>query len=584
MASINSLMSSSSSSTSSIYGNSNIISGLASGMDTEAMIENAVSGIKNKIASFNQNMVMLEWEQNAYRSIIDKMVSFSEKYLSFTSSTNLLSTAFFDSATKNVISGTYANRLSVSGKTSSDIEILAATKATTATYSGTGLNMSLEAKCAELKAAVGEGAEFNKSALTLTMADLGLIDGEKVQKTDADGNVVQGEDGNPVMVDQTQTMKFTVGEGEDAKTAEITVSSSDTVSSVLQRISKETGIEASYSSTTGKFYLKSKETGKNFTIGDSASTDDLARKLFGAAETTTDTEGNVLNQYTEGTLASMKIKINGQEKEIDPQSSNEFNIDGVKITVKDSFTVADGESGVTFETTTDTDKIVGAIKSMVEDFNTMANEIKDAYTTKPLTQSNGKKYKPLTEEDAKDMSEDAIKKYEEKAKTGLLFADSNLSGLYSELRSAISDVNLEKIGISTAYENGKTTLKIDEDKLRSAVENDLDTVKESLTAEPSGTSRGGMMYNLQKTVDKYAKTTGSQKGILIELAGSEKAPASISKNDYKSKMDRLQEQITRWQDKLSDKVDYYTRQFTALEKLISEMNSQSSALAGMMGY
>lgn len=559
MASINSLMSSSSSSTSSIYGNSNIISGLASGMDTEAMIENAVSGIKNKIASFNQNMVMLEWEQNAYRSIIDKMVSFSEKYLSFTSSTNLLSTAFFDSATKNVISGTYANRLSVSGKTSSDIEILAATKATTATYSGIG------------SFTLPEGTE--KFDVSLTMADLNMVP-----------KAEQVKDGESVMVDQTQTMKFTVGEGEDAKTAEITVSSSDTVSSVLQRISKETGIEASYSSTTGKFYLKSKETGKNFTIGDSASTDDLARKLFGAAETTTDTEGNVLNQYTKGTPASMKIKINGQEKEIDPQSSNEFNIDGVKITVKDSFAVADGESGVTFETTTDTDKIVGAIKSMVEDFNAMANEIKDAYTTKPLTQSNGKKYKPLTEEDAKDMSEDAIKKYEEKAKKGLLFADSDLSGLYSELRAAISDVNLEKIGISTAYENGKTTLKIDEDKLRSAVENDLDTVKESLTAEPSGTSRGGMMYNLQKTVDKYAKTTGSQKGILIELAGSEKAPASISKNDYKSKMDRLQEQITRWQDKLSDKVDYYTRQFTALEKLISEMNSQSSALAGMMGY
>ena len=49
-------------------------------------------------------------------------------------------------------------------------------------------------------------------------------------------------------------------------------------------------------------------------------------------------------------------------------------------------------------------------------------------------------------------------------------------------------------------------------------------------------------------------------------------------------MDRLQEQIDRWQNKLVDKVDYCTRQFTALEKLISEMNSQSSALAGMMGY
>ncbi|MBR3704091.1 MAG: flagellar filament capping protein FliD [Oscillospiraceae bacterium] len=568
MASINSLMSSSTSSTSSIYGNSNVISGLASGLDTEAMIENAVSGIKNKIASFNQNMVMLEWEQSAYRSIIDKMVNFTEKYLSFTSSSNLLSTAFFDSATKNVLHGTYANRLSVSGKTSSDIEILAATKATTATYSGIGLGMSLEAKCAELKAAAGEGAEFNKSALTLTMADLGLIDGEKVQKTDAEGNVVKDEDGNDVMVDQTKTLTVTVGTGENAKTTEITVGASDTVSSVLQRISKESGVEASYSATTGKFYLKGKETGE---AGNFQFSGDLADGLFGASA------------QGVGTDASLKLNINGEEVTKN-QSGNEFNIDGMKITVKDSFAVADGESGVTFETTTDTDKIVNAIKSMVEDFNTMANEIKDAYTTKPLTQSNGKKYKPLTEEDAADMSENEVKKYEEKAKTGLLFADRDLSGLYDELRSAISDIGLEKIGISTAYENGKTTLKIDEDKLRNVVENDLDAVKEAFTAEPSGTSRGGLMYNLQKTAEKYTKTTGSQKGILIELAGSEKAATSLTKNDYKTKMDMLQEQITRWQEKLSDKVDYYTRQFTALEKLISEMNSQSSALYGMMGY
>ena len=41
MASVTSLMNSTSS-TSSLYGNRNVISGLASGMDTEAMIENSV--------------------------------------------------------------------------------------------------------------------------------------------------------------------------------------------------------------------------------------------------------------------------------------------------------------------------------------------------------------------------------------------------------------------------------------------------------------------------------------------------------------------------------------------------------------
>lgn len=559
MASINSLMSTSS--TSSIYGNSNIISGLASGMDTESMIENAVSGIKNKIAGFNQDMTVFEWEQTAYRDLIGKMTDFSNKYMSFSSNTNLLSSAFFDSATKITTTGTYANKLAINGATKSDIEILAATKATTASYSGISEQLK---KKGELD-------------VKRTMAELGLI--SQKQKTGEDGNPVLGEDGKPVMEDQTSVLVMRV----DGKKQEITVSSSDTLESVLNKMSKEMGVDASYSTTTGQFYLKSKESGDagNFTIGGG-----LASKLFGK----TTTEGNT---YKEGTNASLTININGKENKTIEQANNVFDIDGMKITVNDSFEMKDGDTAVTFASQVDADKIVGAIKSFVEDYNNMANAIKDAYTTKPVTTSSGQRYKPLTEEDTKDMSDEAVKRYEEKAKKGLLFADSNLSSMYSELRYAISDrdangdkqLDLEAIGITTAYANGKTTLVLDEDKLRAAVESDLGKVKDALTREPADEKdTGGLMYGLQTTLDKYARTTGATKGILIELAGSEKAPASISSNTYKGKMDRLQEQIDRWQNKLADKVDYYTRQFTALEKLISQMNSQSSALAGMMGY
>jgi len=34
---------------------------------------------------------------------------------------------------------------------------------------------------------------------------------------------------------------------------------------------------------------------------------------------------------------------------------------------------------------------------------------------------------------------------------------------------------------------------------------------------------------------------------------------------------------------MSKQIDYYTRQFSALEQLINTMNNQSSALAGLMG-
>ena len=98
MASISSLTGSSSSS--SIYGtrNSNIISGLASGLDTESMIEGMVQGYQQKITKLEQSRTKLQWQQEAFQSISDKLVEFSRKYMSYTSSTNLLSSSFFNNA------------------------------------------------------------------------------------------------------------------------------------------------------------------------------------------------------------------------------------------------------------------------------------------------------------------------------------------------------------------------------------------------------------------------------------------------------------------------------------------------------
>ena len=67
-------------SSSSIYGTRNVLSGLASGMDTESMIENAVSGYQLKLAQLQQKKTKVEWKQEAYRSMITKMVGFSQKY------------------------------------------------------------------------------------------------------------------------------------------------------------------------------------------------------------------------------------------------------------------------------------------------------------------------------------------------------------------------------------------------------------------------------------------------------------------------------------------------------------------------
>lgn len=295
--------------------------------------------------------------------------------------------------------------------------------------------------------------------------------------------------------------------------------------------------------------------------------------------------------YEAGQDAKITATINGKEMEL-TRSSNSFEIDGMTITVNGTFNVGDADGAkndpVTFTSKADSDTIVNAIKQMVEDYNAILSEVKKAYSDIPLQKTDGSRYEPLTDEDMADMSDTAIENYEEKAKTGILFMDSDLSSLYNELRNVISagsnSAALRSIGINTEYSDGLTTLTLDETALRQALEQDPDSVKNIFTqSKEYGAATDGLMTTLQNITDKYAATTGANKGILIEKAGSKYSPTSALQNDLLDKMNDIDDEISTWQDKMSDKVDYYTNKFTQLEMLINEMNSQSSALASFLG-
>lgn len=815
------------SSTSSIYGNRNVITGLASGMDTESMIENAVSGIKMKIANLNKQSTKLTWKQDAYRSIIDKMVNFTQKYTSYASNTNLSSQSFFNSASKVTTGGENKDRISATGKTSSDIKILGVQKlATSATYRVSGLGGSssenpsitaanaidlnakqrlsnvagsmtikyggarsfdidfgeldiyertedfakaIEDKLGEINVTRSNGEVVKASDMVGVNVNDGKIEfsdkqgaGNKVSISSATGKLKEtlginpsdkpsvintkdkalfsedstvgkylsgkeisitldgkqktiklpeykdGETDSESFVNSIQEQlnkafgdgKITASNAADAGSGELklkletaggstmSISSKvgkplgfksdkdatyvdnskslgdildkgqwenyrksaavgdvreiaatstrdaynvdskghkvakaddgewyriddkgaflydfemngETVGQFSENTAMETvintinnssaGVNLSYSKTTNEFLFTAKDTGS---AGKIEFGEGLAKDLF------------VGGEFKEGTDAVLSMEVNGKTYDGITRSSNSFEVDGLNITLKGTFGTynddgkigdedainAAREKAVTFTSGTDTDKVVDTIKSFVEDYNAMVTEIKDAYTTMPAykNKSSYTKYEPLTEEEAEGMTETAIKNYEEKAKQGILFGDRNLNALYNKLRSnissnAIDGSNLNDIGLSTSYSNGITTLSLDESKLRAALESNPDRVKEAFTKTvDGGASSNGLMANLKTTLDTYAKTTGD-KGILIREAGSPRAPASLNDNALQKQMDRLQTQIDKWTNKYSDKIDYYTSQFSKLEQLIAQMNSQSSALAGLMG-
>ncbi|MBR6678577.1 MAG: flagellar filament capping protein FliD, partial [Oscillospiraceae bacterium] len=286
--------------------------------------------------------------------------------------------------------------------------------------------------------------------------------------------------------------------------------------------------------------------------------------------------------YAHGSDAEFEVEVDGVKMPPMTRSSNTFDIDGLNITLKETFTSGDA---VTFSTTSDADKIVDAVKEMVKDYNAMMTEIKDAYSTMPLKDSKGNDYMPLTDEDQEDMSESAVANYEKKAKTGLLFADRDLSNFYSNMTETLKAFGITGndgtgIGITTSYSNGTTTLVVDENALRRALENNPDKVRDVFTGK---NGNDGVMQKMKNQLDTYAGTTGASKGILINKAGSTLAPTSIYQNTLQKELDDFEDEIESWQEKISDKIDYYNKKFTSLEKLIAQMNNQSSMLGGLSG-
>lgn len=410
--------------------------------------------------------------------------------------------------------------------------------------------------------------------------------GTPIEQKNDDGDITGyvDEEGNRVnkdgyLVDEDDNLLF------DLEINGVTIGrySKDTeFNTVLNDINgnTEAGVKVDYSKTTGQFVFSAKDSGAGGRI---EITGGLGAALFGTVD-----PDQPSSSYTPGKDAELEVTINGDKMTLS-RSSNSFDLDGMAVTLNGTFTAADDTENITFTSKCDSDTIVDAVKKMVEDLNTIIKEVKSAYSDMPLEKSDGSSYEPLTDDDMADMSDSAIEAYEEKAKTGILFMDSDLSSLYSDLVNAITSsgadgVTLRSIGIDTSYSDGLTTLTLDEQKLREALDSDPDKVQEAFTkSKDTGAATNGLMASLQSITDRYAATTGDTKGILIEKAGSKYSPSSALDNTLLKQMEDVEEEISKWQDKMSDQVDYYTNKYTQLEMLINEMNSQSSALSGLLG-
>ncbi|MDE5860245.1 MAG: flagellar filament capping protein FliD, partial [Oscillospiraceae bacterium] len=256
-------------------------------------------------------------------------------------------------------------------------------------------------------------------------------------------------------------------------------------------------------------------------------------------------------------------------------ASNQFTFDGTTITLGsiDGFKAETDEDYITVETAKDTSGIKDVITSFVNDYNQLLEDLyKETSTTRP--KSSGSYYDPLTEEQEEEMSDKEIEKWNENAKTGLLFRDSNVQKFLSEIRSAmvtrVNGFGLSDMGItltSSWTENGK--LEINESKLEAAIEAHGDEIAEFFTSE------NGLAAKLEKTVDKAISTKAKNYGYLSALAGVEGTTSAKNNQIYKQ-IEYIQDLIERLNTKYENEQERYWKKYTALESYMAQAQTQMS--------
>lgn len=375
---------------------------------------------------------------------------------------------------------------------------------------------------------------------------------------------------------------------------EIEIGVHDTLNSIIQKVNQsDANVTMSYSPMTGKVSLETANTGstEKIVIGKDGAPSNLEKALF-------DVGGNVT--YTQGKNSKALITVDGKTMQME-RASNSISINGMDLQLKSTYNVDNSEAALTFDVTTDVDKVVENIKGFVEDYNAVIKSITDEVNTR-----HDRKYPPLTDAQKEAMSDAQIEKWEAKAREGLLYKDTALSNLVSSLRSSL----YQKVdgvtgfftdcGISTGDYKSNGQLVVDETKLKKVLnenpsmvidlftkQSDIEFIAKPTTAadvEDMALRRkeSGFMVRFQDVLQQ-AVGTGTVKGTLLQNAGIEN-DRTESENTMSKKLDSIEDKVKALQKKLVSARERYWKQFTAMEKYLSQMNQQSASLLSQFGY
>lgn len=337
-----------------------------------------------------------------------------------------------------------------------------------------------------------------------------------------------------------------------------------TLAGILSDINKnaEAGVTAYYDSVTDKIVIKS----KGYGVGAEVSIQNLEGNLFGAGGALQIDDGVSYGKNSE-------IELNGV---VISKNSNKFTIEGISFNLKET-----SNETVVINVARDTQGAFDAIKNFVDEYNKIIEAINGK-----LYEERFRGYPPLTDEQKEAMSDKEVELWEQKARSGLLRNDPVLSSIVSQMRTLMYQQvegtgsvysTLSSIGIKTKDYKEFGKLHIDENRLREALNNDLEGVVSLFNQSSEVDSQRGLAVRLYDVVNSGITRLSDKAGSSTSLINYDNSYIGKRIRDMDKRIESMEEYLFQLEDR-------YWRQFTAMEKALNEMYSQSMWLSQQLMF
>lgn len=576
-----------------------------SGLDIESLVKMGMMNKQNQYDKMYQTQLKQTWVKEAYNTVYTDVKAFKESMSTFKMQSNM----------------------SAMQATSSNNDVVSVTANGAAAAMNHKITVEQVASNAYLMTANGAKIErTNTSAANTAYLRDVLFEAGYTKSTDADGQTsyavrnsagkAETHKGSEVAISiEVQDSKDSDGKPVTHKvefTYDQIFGENKTLNDLATAFSNSgANVQGGYDTVNDSFSLYNKTSGAANKISLKANNDtsaELLNKLHLASYNAQDNKLGSEVKFTNGTMTeaavgtNAKATIDGKTYESDTNKLNVanviYNFNGV------SAKNADGTyQASTISVSQDTDKIVDNVKKFVETYNTLIDSLNTKYREEKNTD-----YKPLTKKQESEMTESQIDKWNEKAKSGLLYHDNNIYSIISDMRESLytkvdavdtvltdakgnkySYNSMSSIGITSSTNQGHITL--DEEKLKKALTEDPDCVYQLFASDQDSTYISGSTNKNQ--ADTYtSKSDYLNTGIANRLYNAmttnisnlESYAGTSKETDDESYLGKLitnmNTKMTSFQTLMKSYESKLYKKYDAMEVALSKLGAQLSYITG----